>query len=249
MNPPPPQNNSPKYNNVDDIIEHLEQQHHAKHQYTSILSNFLIFSINNFQYGVSNNSDNSISILNNTIQKYYNDVSRKNDSSIILTGISGSGKSHNRKIIIQRLLRDTKFSALGIPISFILECFGNCSISSNPISNRFGIRYSLLYSKQSYLTAIQIQTYFFEKNRILWNNQTDNTNFMIINQLIASLKFQKYYSIILVQGYLRAMVTQNTTIPTEIEILIFEYGKNKPYNTYKIHQDLLDEYSNKIDSQ
>ncbi|CEI86116.1 Putative Chitin synthase [Rhizopus microsporus] len=95
------------------------------------------------------------------------------DQSIILSGITGAGKSTTRSHLLKQLLllstHSKKETKLGLQIQnaqIILEAFGHTRTSQNNSASKFGMFQELQFSERGRILGAKTLTYAFDKSRV-----------------------------------------------------------------------------------
>ncbi|ORZ12657.1 chitin synthase-domain-containing protein [Absidia repens] len=96
------------------------------------------------------------------------------DQSIILSGITGSGKSTTRAHILEQLLllsthtkKERKLQQQIRQASVILEAFGHARTSQNKSASQFGQFQEIQLNERGHLVGSQVLTFAFDKYRLL----------------------------------------------------------------------------------
>ncbi|KAI8338258.1 chitin synthase [Chlamydoabsidia padenii] len=96
------------------------------------------------------------------------------DQSIILSGITGSGKSTSRGHILEQVLllsthtkKERKLQQQIRQSSVILEAFGHASTSQNKSASQFGQFQEIQLNERGHLVGAQALTFAFDKYRLL----------------------------------------------------------------------------------
>ncbi|KAI8141545.1 chitin synthase [Fennellomyces sp. T-0311] len=95
------------------------------------------------------------------------------DQSIILSGITGSGKSTTRSHLVQQLTllsthskKETKLQSQIRNAAIILEAFGNARTVQNSSASKFGMFQELQFSERGRILGAKTLTYAFDKARV-----------------------------------------------------------------------------------
>ena len=121
-------------------------------------------------------------------------VDFKKDQSILILGVSGSGKTEAQKVVLKyfhhgvgvsSLRKDNQkfFDTLSASLK-VLETFGNASTLFNYNSSRFGQKTKLFFDSNGLIIGSKIGTYLFEKNRTIGDFGPGERNFKIFYQLV-----------------------------------------------------------------
>jgi len=116
------------------------------------------------------------------------------NQSIVVTGISGAGKTEANKYLLKYLVwRASKEGTESSPMAQtvldstpVFEAFGNATTVMNPNSSRFGKFMRVLFDDAGCISGANISTYLLEKSRLALQ-QPGETNFHIFYQLLAGL--------------------------------------------------------------
>jgi len=108
-----------------------------------------------------------------------NDASDANNSVIVVTGESGSGKTEATKLMMKFVLdkvttlkKDHFHRSLGVNLtatSVVLEAFGHCSTTDNRNSSRASTYYKIFFDRSvkiQQIHGIQVSSYLFDKSRV-----------------------------------------------------------------------------------
>ncbi|KAL0079364.1 glycosyltransferase family 2 protein [Phycomyces blakesleeanus] len=113
------------------------------------------------------------------------------DQSILLSGITGSGKSTTRTHLLTQLLllstHSKKETKLQMQIKHglvILEAFGHCRTVQNTSASKFGIFQELQFSERGRIQGAKILAYAFDKTRVT-HVPKDERSFHIFYSLLA----------------------------------------------------------------
>ncbi|XP_031625659.1 myosin heavy chain 95F-like [Contarinia nasturtii] len=109
----------------------------------------------------------------------------KNQQSILITGVSGSGKTENAFRIIEFLCR-TSHSSVSKDIAKscpIMDAFGNARTSANANSSRFCKLIELFYNEEFNQSGANIQYHLLEVNRVCARNSRES-NFHVFYLLL-----------------------------------------------------------------
>ncbi|KAG1469534.1 hypothetical protein G6F56_003204 [Rhizopus delemar] len=117
------------------------------------------------------------------------------DQTVILRGVSGSGKSDIRKLSIRHLVRlssHKKESKVQTQISEsqkILEAFGNCQTGSSHSSSRFGYYSEIQFNERGRMVGSKTLHYSLEASRVTGNSVPASLdgNFNIFYYLLAGV--------------------------------------------------------------
>jgi myosin heavy subunit len=125
------------------------------------------------------------------VQRVYNTMKYDGtDQSILVSGLSGSGKTETTKFAIRYLgeisggseaLEGKIYSAAPL-----LESFGNAKTIMNHNSSRFGKFTRIYFDKSFKMTAGEVQTYILEKSRVCFVPKNER-NFHVFYRMIAGL--------------------------------------------------------------
>ncbi|KAG0168377.1 hypothetical protein DFQ28_004896 [Apophysomyces sp. BC1034] len=95
------------------------------------------------------------------------------DQSIVLSGITGSGKSTTRKHLLDQLLllsthskKETKLQLQIINAQTIIEAFGNARTTQNSSASKFSVFQEIQFSERGRILGAKTLTYAFDKARL-----------------------------------------------------------------------------------
>ncbi|KAA3677073.1 uncharacterized protein DEA37_0003119 [Paragonimus westermani] len=125
--------------------------------------------------------------------------------SIIISGLSGSGKTETAKHSLKYLVRESvrkrhrqtdnpgagfenELGHILLQSNPILEAFGNAQTIRNNNSSRFGKFMTLFYSTEQVITGATVKVYLLEKPRTLFNDSTICSSFHVF-RLVSSINF------------------------------------------------------------
>jgi myosin heavy subunit len=193
-----------KYINDASLLEIIHQRYNKNKIYTQSYN--ILIAINPY---------NNLPLYTPEIQNSY--ISNTNDSphpykiaieclnqlkstgksqSILISGESGAGKTVTCKIIAKFLCDISHKSdsngyvdTILIDSNRILEAFGNSKTINNDNSSRFG-KYIHLYYEDDKITHAHIDTYLLEKNRILFQEEGEQS-FHILDTLQKGLEIEE----------------------------------------------------------
>ena len=133
----------------------------------------------------------------NTIKLAYNNlIKNKKNQSILVSGLSGSGKTYACKLMMKYLavISDRKLmNSIENKIllsNIILESFGNSKTIRNNNSSRFGKYIKILFDHNFQLVGAQIETCLLETIRVIYQSKSER-NFHIFYQILYGLSPQK----------------------------------------------------------
>ncbi|KAG0908103.1 hypothetical protein G6F33_009992 [Rhizopus arrhizus] len=113
------------------------------------------------------------------------------DQSIILSGITGSGKSTTRTHLINQLLllsthskKETKLGSQIKNAQVILEAFGHSKTSQNNSASKFGVFQELQFSERGRILGTKTLNYAFDKSRVTQVPKDERT-FNVFYSLLA----------------------------------------------------------------
>ena len=116
--------------------------------------------------------------------------------SILISGESGSGKSHMVKMILEYLVtrsypadanaEENSFDQRLLCATTVLESFGHAKTQSTTNSSRFG-KFMKLYYEDAKLSSAMVETFLLERGRVLRLGEHERT-FNIFYQLLAGKK-------------------------------------------------------------
>ncbi|RCI02456.1 hypothetical protein CU098_010499, partial [Rhizopus stolonifer] len=113
------------------------------------------------------------------------------DQSIILSGITGSGKSTTRSHLLNQLLslsthskKETKLQQQIKNSLVILEAFGNAKTTQNTSASKYGIFQELQFSERGRILGAKTLTYAFDKSRVT-SAPKDERTFNVFYSLLA----------------------------------------------------------------
>ncbi|CAO3690152.1 unnamed protein product [Rhizopus stolonifer] len=119
------------------------------------------------------------------------------DQSIILSGITGSGKSTTRSHLLQQLLllsthskKETKLASQIKNAQIILEAFGHSKTSQNNSASKFGIFQELQFSERGRILGTKTLTYAFDKSRVT-QVPKDERSFNVFYSLFAGTSLEE----------------------------------------------------------
>jgi len=123
-------------------------------------------------------------------QAYRNMMVTRSDQSLILMGLSGSGKTFNARYLLRYLatigqpdngpVTNAKLDA----VELLLHSFGSAATFLNPQATRCTYLYSLDFDPSGTLLAAAVRTFLLEKYRVAQRSEMEG-NFNIFYQLIA----------------------------------------------------------------
>ena len=118
-------------------------------------------------------------------------VSGGRDQSIVVSGISGAGKTEAVKYIMRYLCWRSGGGGMAAPLAELVmqsnplfEALGNATTVNNPNSSRFGKFIRLRFDEGGCVAGALIDTYLLEKSRLA-AQQPNERNFHIFYQLLA----------------------------------------------------------------
>ncbi|CAF3727220.1 unnamed protein product [Adineta steineri] len=122
---------------------------------------------------------------------YRNMIREKTSQCVVISGLSGSGKTESCKYIVQHILSRSLSveTALNMKINQVnplMEAFGNAKTYINTNSSRFGKYLEILFSPSGNVLGAQLKEYLLEKSRVISHNN-DEGNFHIFYYLFAGL--------------------------------------------------------------
>ncbi|CAO3642937.1 unnamed protein product [Cunninghamella blakesleeana] len=130
-------------------------------------------------------------------KSYYHMRRTGEDQSIILSGITGSGKSTTRKHIVSELLllsthskKETKLQHQIKNAQIILESFGYASTVQNNSASKFGMFQELQFSERGRIQGAKTLAYSFDKTRVT-NVPKDERTFNVFYQLLAGTSVEE----------------------------------------------------------
>ncbi|CAO3687737.1 unnamed protein product [Rhizopus stolonifer] len=113
------------------------------------------------------------------------------DQSIILSGITGSGKSTTRTHLLNQLLllsthskKETKLGSQIKNAQVILEAFGHAKTTQNNSASKFGAFQELQFSERGRILGVKTLTYAFDKSRMT-EIPKDERTFNVFYSLLA----------------------------------------------------------------
>ncbi|KAF8312672.1 chitin synthase [Clavulina sp. PMI_390] len=116
---------------------------------------------------------------------------RKQSQSIVFRGLTGSGKSHNARLLSAQLLRLSAHSKKEARLAeqirafeTVLEAFGHAKTVRNPSASRFSRYTELHYNDKGRIVAAQVLTSALDKSR-LQRLSHDERSFHVFYQLLA----------------------------------------------------------------
>ncbi|XP_031633965.1 myosin heavy chain 95F-like, partial [Contarinia nasturtii] len=107
---------------------------------------------------------------------------RKQSQCIVVTGLSGSGKSVTANHLIEFLYENE--GKMTAHIGIMLDAFGNCTTPQNDNSSRFVKLLQFEYSPEYKVLKLNISYQLFEKTRLCMNDNTIGDNFNIFYMLL-----------------------------------------------------------------
>jgi myosin-18 len=123
-------------------------------------------------------------------QAYRNMMTTRSDQSLILMGLSGSGKTFNARYLLRYLAtigqteNATVTNAKLDAVELLLHSFGSAATFLNPQATRCICLYTLDFDPSGSVTSAQVRTYLLEKTRVASHPEGEG-NFNIFYQLIA----------------------------------------------------------------
>jgi len=122
----------------------------------------------------------------------YSGMCQGRDQSVVVSGVSGAGKTEAIKKIAEYLCwrssdrMDQSVTAQRVLQSNpVFEAFGNASTNSNPNSSRFGKFTKLCFGADGQMVSTNVHTFLLEKSRVAFQQQGDR-NYHILHQLAAA---------------------------------------------------------------
>ncbi|KAG1375353.1 hypothetical protein G6F61_008545 [Rhizopus arrhizus] len=119
------------------------------------------------------------------------------DQSIVLSGITGSGKSTTRTHLINQLLllsthskKETKLGSQIKNAQIILEAFGHSKTSQNNSASKFGVFQELQFSERGRILGVKTLTYAFDKSRVTQVPKDERT-FNVFYSLLAGTSLEE----------------------------------------------------------
>ncbi|KAI9508915.1 glycosyltransferase family 2 protein [Russula earlei] len=98
---------------------------------------------------------------------------RGESQAIIFRGITGSGKSFSRDLLIKQILRlsahskrETKLSELVKALTSLVDSFGNAKTLMNPNASRHGRYFELHFNDRGRISGAKVLTYGLDKSRL-----------------------------------------------------------------------------------
>ena len=130
-------------------------------------------------------------------EAYENLLKNKKNQSIIVSGVSGAGKTYNCKKIMEYLSvvneKEELMNSIErkiIESNIILESFGNAKTISNNNSSRFGKYVKILFDKELNLIGGEIEICLLEKTRVI-NQEEKERNFHIFYEILKGMEEEK----------------------------------------------------------
>lgn len=179
-------------------------------------------------------------------------IEKKNNHSILISGISGAGKTEACKSVIRYLNKlsltvsmtpsevecASKISSMIEASSPILEAFGNAKTVNNDNSSRFGKFIKLLYSNNSILLGAHIENYLLETSRLIRPGKNERT-------------YHIFYQLLCPDDDYESSNANIPTYPSKKEIISLLYldgynSKDFPYINYG-NCTIVDSIDDKID--
>ncbi|KZO98083.1 glycosyltransferase family 2 protein [Calocera viscosa TUFC12733] len=200
------------YPSEDAVVQALHTRFRADYPYTNLGSSSLVV-VNPFKVLASSNDANARayeekSYRDTDVQldqsqmlqphvydmaaKVYLMMRRRNESqSVILRGITGSGKSFSSKLLVNQLLRlsartkkEARVADHIAALQTVLDSFGCSKTTSNPSATRFGKYLELHFGENGRISGAQVLTFGLDKSRLLHLTHDERT-YHVFYQLIA----------------------------------------------------------------
>ncbi|KAI8328909.1 chitin synthase-domain-containing protein [Chlamydoabsidia padenii] len=201
---------------IDSICRHLHTRFDNDQYYTRIGNNRmviinpckstpLLLNDDTLQYYVNHGYKDLAACTNGIITKethlyelatriYFTMRRRMDDQLILLSGISGSGKSTSHNQLLKTILnlsthtrREDKLQRQITSAITILESFGSIHATTSTTiqhnNNRFNLCHSLLFNERGHIVGSYLATSLFDKQHVTRSNST--SNYHIFYQLLA----------------------------------------------------------------
>ncbi|CAF4781983.1 unnamed protein product, partial [Rotaria sp. Silwood1] len=122
---------------------------------------------------------------------YRNMLREKTSQCVVISGLSGSGKTESCKYIVQHILSrslsvETSLNMKINQVNPLMEAFGNAKTYINNNSSRFGKYLEIHFSPIGNVLGAHLKEYLLEKSRVISHNN-DEGNFHIFYYLFAGL--------------------------------------------------------------
>ncbi|GAA98572.1 glycosyltransferase family 2 protein [Mixia osmundae IAM 14324] len=124
---------------------------------------------------------------------YYHMRRTQMDQSIVISGIVGSGKTENRRLVLRMLLemssalpgkKGSRLSSQIPAAEFIMESLGHAAMLNSPNASRFGRYVECQFNQKGRLVGFKGLEYYLEKARVSSPTQGER-NFHIFHYLLA----------------------------------------------------------------
>ncbi|KAI0317932.1 chitin synthase-domain-containing protein [Amylostereum chailletii] len=117
---------------------------------------------------------------------------RKNESqAVVFRGITGSGKSYSRDLLVNQVLRlsahpkrEAKLAEQVKALTPVLDAFGNAKTMMNPNASRHGRYFELHFNDRGRISGAKVLTYGLDKSRLNRLSHEERT-FHVFYQLLA----------------------------------------------------------------
>ncbi|CAF2092420.1 unnamed protein product [Rotaria magnacalcarata] len=122
---------------------------------------------------------------------YRNMLREKTSQCVVISGLSGSGKTESCKYIVQHILSrslsvETLLNMKINQVNSLMEAFGNAKTYINNNSSRFGKYLEIHFAPTGNVLGAHLKEYLLEKSRVISHNN-DEGNFHIFYYLFAGL--------------------------------------------------------------
>eukprot|EP00731_Ephydatia_muelleri_P023185 Em0015g768a len=123
-------------------------------------------------------------------QAYRHMMTTRSDQSLILMGLSGSGKTFNARYLLRYLAtvgqseHAVVTSAKLDAVELLLHSFGSASTFLNPQATRCSCLYSLEFDPAGLICGATVKSFYLEKNRVAYTPSGEG-NFNVLYQLLA----------------------------------------------------------------
>ncbi|KAI9318939.1 chitin synthase-domain-containing protein [Dichotomocladium elegans] len=121
------------------------------------------------------------------VRAYFHMRRTGNDQAIVLSGESGSGKTHLRDLIFRQIVRlsshkkENKVQTQFLHAQQVLNAFGNAATAQNTNASRFSYYAEIQFSERGRMVGVKSIHYLLEKSRLTLPNEA---NFNVFYQLL-----------------------------------------------------------------
>ncbi|CAM9790915.1 unnamed protein product [Choristocarpus tenellus] len=191
--------------NMDNIASHLRKRFKVQRPYTS-LGNIMV-AVNPFEWldlydddlGLAYQEPGRVNlpahIYKSTAAAYRALLEGQGDQSILISGVSGAGKTETAKLLLGHLatVAGLEEGEKGsdriqhmVECTVVLETFGNAVMMGNNNSSRYGVVTQLQFDGDiPKVTGSFNRTYLLEKSRVV-TRMSDERNFHVFYQMVGS---------------------------------------------------------------